>query len=89
MIDILAVFATLFGLATSLGIGAEQANAGLHHLFGMEISTTTKVILIIAISGIALCSVVMGLDKASNIFPRSTLSSLLRYSDSLFWLVRH
>ncbi len=63
MIDILAVFATLFGLATSLGIGAEQANAGLHHLFGLEINTTTKVMLIIAISGIALCSVVMGLDK--------------------------
>ncbi|MES0870911.1 BCCT family transporter [Pseudovibrio sp. SCP19] len=63
VIDILAVFATLFGLATSLGIGAEQANAGLQHLFGMESTTTSKVLLIIAISAIALCSVVLGLDK--------------------------
>ncbi|GHB47043.1 BCCT family transporter [Pseudovibrio japonicus] len=63
IIDILAVFATLFGLATSLGVGAEQANAGLHHLFGLEVSTTAKVALIIVISGIALCSVVLGLDK--------------------------
>lgn len=36
LIDILAVFATLFGLVTSLGIGAEQAAAGLQHLFGIE-----------------------------------------------------
>ncbi len=35
VIDILAVFATLFGLATSLGFGTEQALAGLNYLFGM------------------------------------------------------
>ena len=63
LIDILAVFATLFGLATSLGIGAGQANAGLQYLFGIEVTTTSKVLLIVIISGIALCSVVLGLDK--------------------------
>lgn len=62
VIDVLAVFATLFGLATSLGIGAEQANAGLNHLFGMPVSDTSKVLLIIGITGIALFSVVAGLD---------------------------
>lgn len=55
VIDVLAVFASLFGLATSLGIGAEQANAGLNHLFGMPITDTSKVLLIIGITGIALC----------------------------------
>jgi len=35
IIDVLAVFATLFGLATSLGLGAEQISAGLNHLFGI------------------------------------------------------
>ena len=35
IIDVLAVFATLFGLATSLGFGAEQASAGLNYLFGI------------------------------------------------------
>ena len=41
VIDVLAVFATLFGLATSLGFGAEQANAGLNYLFGVPVSDTS------------------------------------------------
>ncbi|EKE78262.1 MULTISPECIES: BCCT family transporter [Oceanibaculum] len=63
VIDILAVFATLFGLATSLGIGAEQANAGLEFLFGVPEGETSKVLLIIGITGIATISVLAGLDK--------------------------
>jgi BCCT family betaine/carnitine transporter len=62
VIDILAVFATLFGLATSLGIGAQQANAGLEFLFGVPVSNTSMVILILAITGVALLSVLAGLD---------------------------
>lgn len=62
IIDILAVFATLFGLATSLGLGAEQANAGLAYLFGLPVSDSSKVILISAITGVALYSVLKGLD---------------------------
>ncbi|WP_455372165.1 BCCT family transporter [Limibacillus halophilus] len=62
IIDTLAVFATLFGLATSLGFGAEQANAGLNHLFGLPVSDGSKVFLISAITGIALVSVVAGMD---------------------------
>ena len=63
VIDILAVFATLFGLVTSLGLGAEQAAAGVEYLFGIEASDTSKVLLIIAITAIALASVVAGLDN--------------------------
>ncbi len=62
VIDTLAVFATLFGLATSLGIGAEQANAGLEYLFGVPVSDASKVLLIVGITAIALISVVAGLD---------------------------
>jgi len=62
IIDILAVFATLFGLATSLGFGAEQAMAGLDHIFGIGVSDVSKVVLIVAITGVALVSVVAGLD---------------------------
>ncbi|WP_020591406.1 BCCT family transporter [Kiloniella laminariae] len=62
MVDVLAVLATLFGLATSLGFGASQANAGLNFLFGIEDSSGTKIILIIGITAIALISVVRGLD---------------------------
>jgi len=62
IIDILAVFATLFGLATSLGFGAQQANAGLEFVFGIPVSTTAQVVLIIGITAVALVSVLRGLD---------------------------
>ncbi|BDY15098.1 BCCT family transporter [Sulfitobacter pontiacus] len=62
VIDILAVFATLFGLATSLGLGATQANAGLNELFGVAVGPTTQVLLITGITAIATVSVLRGLD---------------------------
>jgi len=62
IIDILAVFATLFGLATSLGLGAQQANAGLDYVFGITSSPETQVILILLITAAALISVLRGLD---------------------------
>ncbi len=62
VIDIVAVFATLFGLATSLGFGAEQAIAGLNFLFGVPQTDVAKVVLIVAITAIALISVLKGLD---------------------------
>ena len=62
VIDILAVLATLFGLATSLGYGAAQASSGLNHLFGVPLGNTTQIVLVIGITAIALVSVVAGLD---------------------------
>ncbi|TDX26868.1 BCCT family transporter [Rhodovulum visakhapatnamense] len=62
IIDILAIFSTIFGLATSLGIGAQQSAAGLNFLFGTSISNPMLVTLIIVITAIALVSVVAGLD---------------------------
>ncbi len=62
IIDTLAVFATLFGLATSLGIGAQQANAGLNYVYGIPNNVTVQVILIVGITAIALVSVLRGLD---------------------------
>ncbi len=62
IIDILSVLATLMGLATSLGLGVSQVNAGLNNLFGISINTTVQVILIVVITGFATISVIMGLD---------------------------
>ncbi len=62
VIDILAVLATMFGLATSLGLGASQAAAGLNHLFGVPLGETTQIVLVIGITAIALVSVLAGLD---------------------------
>ena len=62
IIDILAVLATLFGLATSLGYGAAQASSGLNYLFDVPLGASTQVVLVIGITAIALFSVVAGLD---------------------------
>ncbi|GMA08322.1 choline transporter [Tetragenococcus halophilus subsp. flandriensis] len=63
IIDILSVLATMTGLATSLGLGVSQINAGLNHLFDVTISPTVQIILIIVITVFATTSVVLGLDK--------------------------
>jgi choline/glycine/proline betaine transport protein len=63
LIDVLSVLATLMGLATSLGLGVKQINAGLNFLFGISISTPTQVILIAIITAFATASVVAGLDS--------------------------
>ena len=62
VVDILAVLATLFGLATSLGYGAAQASSGLNFLFDVPLGNTTQIVLVIGITAIALVSVVAGLD---------------------------
>ncbi|MEP3225601.1 MAG: BCCT family transporter [Parasphingorhabdus sp.] len=61
-VDILAVIATLFGLATSLGFGAQQAATGLSFLFGVEASLMAQLLLIAVITGLAIVSVVRGMN---------------------------
>jgi choline/glycine/proline betaine transport protein len=63
IIDIFAVLATLFGLATSLGLGVQQIAAGLEHVFGLSSGIVTQVSLIAGITFIATLSVVLGVDK--------------------------
>ncbi|MEX2473148.1 MAG: BCCT family transporter [Gemmatimonadota bacterium] len=62
-VDVLAIFGTLFGVATSLGLGVMQVNAGLDYLFDIGITTNIQVVLIAAITLIATISVVVGLDN--------------------------
>ncbi|MFB9133990.1 BCCT family transporter [Vibrio olivae] len=62
-VDILAVFGTMFGIATSLGLGVLQINSGLNYLFGVPISTVTQLILIAVVTTMATISVVTGLDS--------------------------
>lgn len=65
--DLLAVFGTVFGIATSLGLGAQQMNAGLSYLLGFEVSTANQVVLIAVLSVIATASVMTGLNKGIRI----------------------
>ncbi len=62
VIDIVAVLATIFGLATSLGLGAQQASGGLNYLFGIDNSLSTQIVVIICVTAVALMSVARGLD---------------------------
>ena len=61
-VDIFAVQGTMFGVATSLGLGVMQVNAGLSYLFDIQVSTTVQIILIAIITAFATTSVVAGLD---------------------------
>ncbi len=63
VIDIVAVVATLFGLATTLGFGVGQINAGLNHVFGIPLNINTQYLVILGITGIAAISVLSGVDK--------------------------
>ena len=63
LIDLVTVFATLFGLGTSLGLGAQQINAGLNVVAGLPQGTTSQVAVIAVITAIATLSVAAGLDK--------------------------
>jgi len=63
VIDVAAVAATLFGLATSLGFGVQQISSGLNYLLGWPDSLTMPVILLGVITSIATLSVVLGLDR--------------------------
>ena len=80
-IDVVGVLATLFGLAVSLGFGAEQIAGGLNYLFGIPASKLTKVLLIVTIIGIALVSVVVGLDRGVK-----RLSEINMGMAGLLWL---
>lgn len=74
LVDIFAIIGTLFGVATSLGLGVSQVNAGLHHLIpAIPINETTQAILIIVITLFATVSVVSGLDKGIKILSEINL----------------
>lgn len=66
-IDVVAVVATLFGLATSLGFGVQQVASGLHHLFGFPNTVWAQVTLIVVITLAATISVVSGLHNGVRI----------------------
>ena len=62
IIDLLAVLATIFGLATSLGLGAQQASSGLHYLFDISEGITTQISIIVVVTMIAIFSVIRGVN---------------------------
>jgi len=64
VVDVFAILGTLFGIATTLGLSVTQINAGINYLWpSIPISINVQIIAIAIITGLAICSVVAGLDK--------------------------
>jgi choline/glycine/proline betaine transport protein len=73
LVDIFAVVSTVFGVATSLGLGASQVNAGLNYLFEFDVSQTNQVIIMVVITALASVSVATGLDKGIKILSEANM----------------
>lgn len=72
-VDIFAIVGTMFGIATSLGLGVSQINAGLSYLTGLPVGPEVQLPLIAVITGLATVSVVTGLDKGVRILSELNL----------------
>ena len=82
VVDIVAVLATIFGLATSLGFGAQQAAGGLEYLFGIPNTINTQIVIIVGVTAVALVSVVRGLEGGVKLL--SNINMLLALALLLF-----
>jgi choline/glycine/proline betaine transport protein len=77
VVDVFAVLGTMFGVATSLGLGVLQVNAGLDYLFAIGQSRTAQILLIAGITAAATVSVVSGLDKGIALLSRINVFAAL------------
>lgn len=71
IIDTIAVLSVLFGLATSLGLGAQQINSGLNYVFGVPVNSVVQIGLIIGITFVATLSVVSGISKGIKLLSQA------------------
>lgn len=92
-VDLLAVFGTVFGVATSLGLGVSQMATGLNHLFGIDPGITTQIILIAVISVVATLSAVSGVGNGIriisewNIYLSIVLLAFFLFGGPFQWLM--
>lgn len=75
IIDILAVLATLFGLATSLGIGAKQAASGLSHVFGFAATVQVELAIVVFVTALAIVSVIRGIHGGVKVLSNINLAA--------------
>ena len=74
LIDILAILATVAGVATSLGLGVLQINGGLNYMFGIPISTTVHIIIIVIVTLMFMASAISGLDKGIKFLSNANIA---------------
>jgi glycine betaine transporter len=84
-IDILAVVATVFGVATSLGLGTMQIAGGMNHVFGIENSTTNQIFIIIVVTILFIISAWSGINRGIKLL--SNVNMLLALALLLLLIV--
>lgn len=94
LVDTLAVVSTVFGIATTLGLGAAQMNAGLHWLTGIDISTGRQLAIIAVVTVLATLSVVSGVRRGvrwlsiGNMLLGVALLTFFMIAGPTSWLLR-
>ncbi|MDO5661731.1 MAG: BCCT family transporter [Brachybacterium sp.] len=95
IIDIVAIIGTVFGIAVSIGLGTLQINGGLSQLFGVPESAGWQLIIIGVVSGVALISVSLGLDRGIKVLSNVNivmavmlLIFVLLFSGSMLFVLR-
>ncbi|MDX1633828.1 MAG: BCCT family transporter [Marinobacter sp.] len=73
IIDIVAVLATIFGLATSLGFGAQQAASGLAYLFDIDGGLNVQVAIIAGVTAVATISVIRGIEGGVKLLSNANM----------------
>jgi len=70
MVDVLAVFATVFGTATSLGFGALQIHSGLTHLYGLSSAISVTIGIILIATTLFMASAILGVEKGVQVLSK-------------------
>lgn len=83
-IDILAIFATVAGIATSLGLGVLQINSGLNYLFGVSSNLMTQLVIIVVLALLYTGSAVTGIEKGIKFIADSNLYIAMTLLGGLF-----
>jgi len=74
IIDILAIFATVAGVATSLGLGTLQINSGMNYLFGLPMNNFVQISIIVIVTILFMASAISGLDKGIKILSNTNVA---------------
>lgn len=77
LVNVIAVVATAFGVATSLGRGVDQANAGIVHLFGIPHGLSAQLILLALVTLVSIIAISRGMDKGIKLLSQITLFGAL------------
>lgn len=83
-IDILAVFATVFGIVTSLGLGAMQINSGLASILPIEASFTSTLVIIATVTVLFIISSMTGLDRGIQVLSKANIMLALTILGFMF-----